>query len=105
MPLYHFNIRNGFGFAADEEGLDLSSEKDARVQAIRGARSLMSADVLEGRLDLNGQIEVTDEQNDEVMTIRFRDVVSVHQGGASGAKPVATPARWISARRGGDSGR
>ena len=80
MPLYHFNIRNSFGFAADEEGLDLSSEKDARMQAIRGARSLMSAEVLEGRLDLNGQIEVTDEQNGEVMTIRFSDVVHVHQG-------------------------
>ena len=105
MPLYHFNIRNGFGFAADEEGLELPSEKEARLQAIRGARSLLSAEVLEGKLDLSGQIEVTDEQNGEVMTIRFRDVVSVHQGGASGAKPVAAPARWISARRGGDSGR
>ena len=80
MPLYHFNIRNGFGFAADEEGLDLSSEKDALVQAVRGARSLLSAEVLEGMLDLSGQIEVTDEQNDEVMTVRFRDVVSVHRG-------------------------
>ncbi len=87
MPLYHFNIRNGFGFAADEEGLDLSSEKDARVQAIRGARSLLSAEVLEGMLDLNGQIEVTDERNDEVMTIRFRDVVSVNQGKGSAAAP------------------
>ena len=87
MPLYHFNIRNGFGFAADEEGLDLSSEKDARVQAIRGARSLLSAEVLEGMLDLNGQIEVTDERNDEVMTIRFRDVVRVNQGKGFAAAP------------------
>ena len=80
MPRYHFNIRNGSGFTADEEGLDLSSESDARVQAIRGTRSLLSAEVLDGRLDLAGQIEVTDECQDEVMTVRFSDAVRVHQG-------------------------
>jgi len=80
MPRYHFNIRNGLGFTADDEGLELSSDKAARLQAIRGARSLMSAEVLEGMLDLAGQIEVTDEQNDEVMTVRFRDALDVRQG-------------------------
>jgi hypothetical protein len=83
MPRYHFNIRNGLGFIADEEGLELASDKDARVQAIRGARSLLSAEVMEGMLDLAGQIEVTDEQNDEVLTIRFRDVVHVQGEGAA----------------------
>lgn len=85
MPRYHFNIRNGLGFTADEEGLDLSSDKAARVQAIRGARSLMSAEVMEGILDLSGQIEVTDDDNDEVLTVRFSDVVDVRQGGHSPA--------------------
>ena len=102
MPLYHFNVRNGFGFVSDEEGLDLSSEKDARVQAIRGARSLLSAEVLEGMLDLNGQIEVTDERNDEVMTIRFRDVVRVHQGKGSPAAPQRPPItrrQWLGNER------
>lgn len=80
MPRYHFHIRNGLGFTADEEGLDLSSEQHARVEAIRGARSLMSADVLEGMLDLAGQIEVMDEHNGEVMTVRFSDAVRVHRG-------------------------
>ena len=80
MPRYHFNIRNGSGFTIDEEGLDLFSETDARAQAIRGARSLMSAEVLEGMLDLNGQIEVTDDLNDAVLTVRFSDVVDVRQG-------------------------
>ena len=80
VPRYHFNIRNAYGFTLDEERLDLSSDGDARWQAIRGARSLMSADVLDGTLDLGGQIEVTDDQNDAVMTVRFRDVVDVHEG-------------------------
>jgi osmotically-inducible protein OsmY len=64
---YHFNIRNGTGFTADDEGMDLSSEADARSHAIEGARSLISAEVLQGTLDLNGQIEVTDEGQGAVM--------------------------------------
>jgi hypothetical protein len=80
MPRYHFNIRNGYGFTRDEEGVVLESDMDAQVQAIRGARSLMSAEVLDGTLDLDGQIEVTDDHNDKVLTVRFRDAVHVSQG-------------------------
>ena len=83
MPHYHFNIRNGHGFTADEEGLDLSSEDDARNHAIRGARSLMSAEMLEGKLDLDGQIEVTDDLDGAILTVRFRDAVKVAPGTAA----------------------
>lgn len=80
VPRYHFNVRNGLGYTADEEGLELSSDQDARIYAISGARSLLSAEVLEGRLDLNGQIEVTDNANGEVLTVRFRDAVNIREG-------------------------
>ena len=80
MPHYHFNIRNGSGFTRDEEGLELSSEQDARAEAVKGARSLLSAEVMEGTLDLTGQIEVTDEANDEVMTVHFSDAVRIRRG-------------------------
>ena len=79
MPFYHFNIRDGRGFTPDDEGLDLSSATDARALAIKGARSLVSADVLDGALDLSGQIEITDDEGDEVLTIRFRDAVRVNR--------------------------
>jgi hypothetical protein len=74
---YHFNIRNGNGFTADDEGTDLSSVEEARLHAIEGARSLISAEVLQGTLDLSGQIEVTDEAKAAVMTVRFADAVEV----------------------------
>ena len=77
MARYHFNIRNGTGFTADDEGMDLSSEADARSHAIEGARSLISAEVLQGTLDLNGQIEVNDEGQGAVMTVRFVEAVRV----------------------------
>ena len=79
MPCYHFNIRDGRGLTRDDEGLDLSSATDARALAIKGARSLISADALDGALDLSGQIEITDDEGDDVMTIRFRDAVRVHR--------------------------
>ena len=58
--------------------MDLSSNDDARLEAIRGARSLLSAEVLDGALDLNGQIEVTDGRQASVMTVRFIEAVDVH---------------------------
>ncbi len=79
MARYHFNIRNGHGYTADDEGMDLSSDDAARAYAITGARSLMSAEMLEGRLDLDGQIEVTDGEQEPVMTVRFAEAVDVHQ--------------------------
>ncbi len=84
MARYHFNIRNGNGFTADDEGMDLSSDDDARLHAIEGARSLISAEVLQGTLDLNGQIEVTDEDQAAVMTVRFAEAVDVRRAGSFG---------------------
>ena len=84
MARYHFNIRNGLGFTPDDEGMDMSSEQDARSHAIEGARSLMSAEILEGTLDLNGQIEVTEEERGPVMTVRFMEAVQVRHADASG---------------------
>jgi len=68
---YHFNIRNGHGFTSDDAGMDLSSDDDAVLHAIEGARSLLSAEVLQGRFDLNGQIEVTDETEAVIMRRRL----------------------------------
>ena len=79
VPRYYFNVRNGHGFIADDEGLELSSDQDARMEAISGARSLLSAEVLDGALDLSGQIEVTNDINCEVLRVRFRDTVNIRE--------------------------
>jgi len=80
MGRFHLNIRNGSGMTEDEEGLELAGPEEARRKAIEGARSMLSAEVLSGNLDLRGRIEVTDEQGDPVLTVEFRDVVSVLTG-------------------------
>ena len=80
MGRFHLNIRNGSGMTEDEEGLELEGPEEARRKAIEGARSMLSAEVLTGNLDLRGRIEVTDAQGVHVLTVEFRDVVSVLTG-------------------------
>ena len=77
MPRFFLNIRNGLGFIPDDEGQELPSAEHARDEAVKGARSLLSAEVSEGRLDLRGRIEVTDGQGKITEVVQFRDVVHI----------------------------
>jgi hypothetical protein len=80
MARYHFNVRNGCGYLEDEEGQELSDTEQARSIAVAGARSLLSAEVLDGDLDLRGRIEVTDERGEIILVVAFDQVVSVKTG-------------------------
>ncbi len=80
MGRYHFNVRNGSGYMEDEEGQELSDTDHARSMAVAGARSLLSAEVLAGDLDLRGRMEVTDEQGRLIFTVDFRDALRVKTG-------------------------
>lgn len=80
VPKFFFHIRNGLGFTEDEEGQELASVEDARAAAVVGARSLLSAEVVEGQLDLRGRIEVRDGEGRGVATVEFGDVVEIRRG-------------------------
>jgi hypothetical protein len=77
MPRFHLNLHNGLGLTPDEEGLDLPDEEAARAEAIRSIRSLVSEEVKEGCIDLNGRIEIIGEDGQCVDTIRFVDAVEL----------------------------
>ena len=77
MPRYFLNIRNSLTFVEDEEGRELAGVAEVHGIAVEGALSLLSAEVAEGRLDLRGCIEVTDEQGDLVLTVPFRDALTI----------------------------
>jgi hypothetical protein len=76
MPHYYFHIRNGLGFIEDREGMDVADLDAAHKEAVKGARSLIASEVLEGRLDLSGAIEVTDNEGQPVLTIPYQKAVS-----------------------------
>ena len=80
MPIFFLNIRNGFGFAPDEEGHDLPTPQDAKEEAVKGARSLLGSELVEGRLDLRGRIEVADASGKLIDIVRFSDVVDILTG-------------------------
>ena len=80
MSRFYFHLHDALGYIPDEEGRELESSADAQVVAVMGARSIISAEVAEGRLDLRGRIEVTDDQGLRLAVIPFRDVVEVLSG-------------------------
>lgn len=77
MQRYYFHVRDRWGEAPDEEGLELPDLAAARLAAIRGARSLISAEVCEGRLDLDGEIRVTDAAGGRCFVLRFNEAVEL----------------------------
>lgn len=80
MRRFFFHIRNGGGFVEDEEGAELPSLAEAKDYAVTGARSLLSAEVTSGQLDLRGRIEVTDGAGQPVMIVPFEEVVEIQMG-------------------------
>lgn len=80
MPRYYLNVENGFGFVEDEEGQEFAGLEDAKAAAIEGARSLMSTEVMEGKIDLRGRIDVVEEDGGVAMSIAFSDIIDVLEG-------------------------
>jgi Domain of unknown function (DUF6894) len=77
MPLYHFNLLNGSGLIPDEEGRELPDLETARAEGIRGARSIIAEEVLDGHVDLSSRLEITDEAGNILIAISFADTVEV----------------------------
>jgi uncharacterized protein DUF6894 len=63
MPRYFFHLRDGDTLLEDDgEGQDFASLEAVRLEAIEGARQILSEAALSGRAaSLHQQIEVTDE--------------------------------------------
>ena len=76
MSTYLFHLHECGEVTVDHEGLDLANEEEAIDCAIRAARSIMAAEVLQGRLCLHCHIEVQEESR-SVARVSFKDAVEV----------------------------
>ncbi|WJH38319.1 hypothetical protein N7E02_06630 (plasmid) [Aliirhizobium terrae] len=75
-----FNIREGERLSKDPEGAEFQDIEMARAEAVRSARELLSQRVLNGE-EIDGQsFELTDDNGAVVDTVKFRDVLRLHQG-------------------------
>lgn len=77
MTRYFFNIHDCGVVIADDEGAVLPTLEAARDYAIEAARSLMCADLAEGKLCLDCSIQVLDATGHTEVTMPFREAVEV----------------------------
>lgn len=85
MPRYFFHIHNGLGLTEDEEGQELPSPGAAYAAALDGIRSMLSAGVREGELDLHGSVDVVDEFGTLLRSIFFEEAIEVTAGPPAGS--------------------
>ena len=78
MPHYHFHVSDSHGELPDAEGRELLDLAAARRAALEGARSLICEDVGQGRLNLNGILEVTDATGEPLFELSFREAVGAN---------------------------
>ncbi|WP_296617176.1 hypothetical protein [Sphingomonas sp.] len=79
MARYFFDLHNGSGLTRDEEGRELEDNDEARREALVGIRSVLGAEVANGSIDLDGRMEVLNENREILFTIPFSDAVAVNQ--------------------------
>jgi hypothetical protein len=78
VPRYFFHVYDDV-IAQDEEGAELPNLAAARLNALAGARDLISEQVRRGYFVLSHWIDVVDEQGEKVLTVAFRDAVDIKE--------------------------
>jgi len=89
MTRFYLHLYEQGKVVPDGEGLERPDLASAMRAAASAARDVMAADVLNGRLDLSGRIEVVDDHGATVGVIAFADVLTVI--GRRAAEPPARP--------------
>lgn len=79
MPIFFLHVHYGDQIASDEEGIERKDLREAREEALKGIRSLLAADILEGRASLEGRIVIMNEANHVVSTVPFSEAVTITQ--------------------------
>jgi hypothetical protein len=77
MHRYFVNLTEHGRLITDDDGFLASGLEDARQMAVAGAREIMAADILHGKLCLSTSIEILDANRVVLEQARFRDLVRV----------------------------
>lgn len=81
MARFYLHVINRLGSAPDEEGTELPDARAAEARAIEGIRSILADEAKTGRLDLDGRIEIADENGAIVRTVPFEEAFEIRPGG------------------------
>jgi hypothetical protein len=77
MAVYFFHLRDGADVLVDPDGRDLEDPDAIRAVALKEARALISAEVLEGRVDLSLRLDVEDGDHALVHRLVFADAIEI----------------------------
>lgn len=77
MPRFYLHIRTPTDLIKDEEGSDYADFARAVVEAVRGARCLMTGEVAGGTLCLDQSIEIHDAGGSHVRSVPFSEAVTL----------------------------
>lgn len=78
MPRFYFHLSNQIGFVPDEEGEEVADLDAAKLRAIENIRSILAGEVAEGRLDMNGSIQIAGANGAVIATVRFAEAVELY---------------------------
>lgn len=76
MPRYFFHVYDDLDLR-DQDGIDLADAAAACAAALAGAREMMCAQLMKGRLSLYHRIEVEDEGGTAILTLPFGEAVRI----------------------------
>lgn len=77
MLRYYFHLRDGEDVLLDPEGMELDGPESIEAQALFEARSILSHDVMKGRITLNQRIDVEDANQTVVHSLAFSDALEI----------------------------
>ncbi len=77
MTLYFLHLHECGTVTIDEDGMELDGPEQAHAVAIRAAREMMCAELLEGRLCMSCYIDVSDAAGASCFKVQYRDAVDI----------------------------
>ncbi len=77
MPRYFFDLHECGEVVVDAEGCDARDPRAARELAMKSARSIMMAEVADGRLCLSCHIVIRDENRIAILEVPFREAIQL----------------------------
>ena len=75
MPRYFIHVRNGSGYAPDEEGRDFPDLEAARQIAIDSGVAMLAEELKGGHAFVNVTLFIEDEQGEELLRIPVSGVI------------------------------
>ena len=77
MAHYFFHLRDGEDILLDPEGCEVADLAAIVAKALLAARSILSAEALEGRIPFNMRLDVEDDVGAIVHSLAFADAVVI----------------------------